>query len=208
MSAGSVCSVPLRVAIAWVAVLGVLFSGLVVPQGAAAAPSSAAAPVVSRPVGELGALPADARMPARKSVTGSGVVPNPPRPVSSGPAKRVPSPAAPKASNRFDPATSKVSSRAAKSTDYVNTDGSHTAVLSQDVVNFQAPDGSWQPVSNDVEADPLLPGGLRNKANGWRVHFGDTTRGVSLESAGGSVSMVPVGASAGAVAPKGQGREV
>lgn len=106
-------SLRLRVGVVASAVFGLLAGGLVVPSGAFAAAVAALAPAASRPVGQLGLLPSDSRMPLRKSVTGSGVVPAV-RPTPSLPGGAVPAPPGPKGgmwNNWFTQAVSVPSAR-------------------------------------------------------------------------------------------------
>lgn len=97
---------------------------------------------------------------------------------------------------RFDAASSKVVGRAARSTVFKNADGSQTAVFADDDVNFQDASGAWQAVDNTVVTDSAT-GELVNKANGWQVRFGDSSKGLSFRrsaNAAGVVAFVPVGA--------------
>ncbi len=68
-------------------------------------------------------------------------------------------------SQGFNATTSKVDGRSVNSTDFVNADGSHTAMLSPAPTNYQGPDGSWQPINDEVESDSAQAGGLTNTAN-------------------------------------------
>jgi hypothetical protein len=95
----------------------------------------------------------------------------------------------------YDPATSVAVSRTAQETDYQNADGSMSAQLSGGPLNYQASDGAWHAIDNSVQPDPAQPGGYRNAANDWRVHFGSTTQGVVVDTDDGSLGMTPVGAS-------------
>jgi hypothetical protein len=95
----------------------------------------------------------------------------------------------------YDPATSVAVSRTANETDYQNADGTMSAQLSGGPLNYQASDGAWHAIDNSVQPDPAQPGGYRNVANDWRVHFGATTQGVVVDTDDGSLGMTPIGAS-------------
>lgn len=100
------------------------------------------------------------------------------------------------AKGRFDAASSRVVGRAARSTVFKNVGGSQTAVFADDDVNFQDASGAWQAVDNTVVTDAST-GELVNKANGWQVRFGDSSKGLSFRrsaNAAGVVAFVPVGA--------------
>ena len=98
--------------------------------------------------------------------------------------------------------TSTVLSRAATSTTFADTDGTQTVELSQSAINYQDTSGRWQAIDNSVVPDPDRAGGFSNAANSWRVHFGTSTQGVAVDTAAGSVSVVPVGVTAGIVPVK------
>jgi hypothetical protein len=170
------------------------------------------APVWAAPVsvvpGDLPGLVADPASRVASGAQGRGPLPAAPSPLSftsSAP------PSASAALNAtptgFVPGASVVSSRSAMSTDYVNPDGTHTAVLATEPVNYQTPDSVWHPVDNSVQADPALPGGFRNTANSWRVHFGSSTDGVTMDTSAGSVGLSLVGAARAApsASPDGHG---
>ncbi|MCL2780134.1 MAG: hypothetical protein FWD74_01335 [Actinomycetia bacterium] len=103
------------------------------------------------------------------------------------------------AASGFDPAGSVVVSRDERSTVYANPDGTFTTEMSAGPLNYLDGSGSWQAIDNRVVADPAQPGGLRNRANSWRVHFGTTSQGVVLDTGAGSLGLAPDGAAA--VAP-------
>jgi RHS repeat-associated protein len=100
----------------------------------------------------------------------------------------------------FDPATSRITSRDARTNTFVNRDGSHTLQASVESLNFKDAKGVWAPIDNKVVVDPDRAGGLTNAGNGWRVHFGTSSQGISVDTAEGSIGFVPVGAAVG-VAP-------
>lgn len=89
-----------------------------------------------------------------------------------------------------------VIARTAESTTYTNPDGTQTSVMSENPMNYQASDGSWQPISDRLESDPSLSGGYRSVANSWHAHFGSTAEGVSVETAAGTLGILPAGANA------------
>lgn len=95
--------------------------------------------------------------------------------------------------NSFHPGRSVLISRSDRENVYRNDDGSFTAQLSLSSVNFQSDDGSWQPIDNHVEPDPEVPGGFRNVANDWHVHFGSVESGVTVETDAGALALTPVG---------------
>jgi hypothetical protein len=89
----------------------------------------------------------------------------------------------------FDPVRSVVVGRSEQQTDYRNPDGTYTSKMSTTVVNFQAPDGSWQPIDNRLRAE--VGGGFTNSANSWKVHFRQSE--VEVNTPAGSVGIRPAG---------------
>ena len=59
-----------------------------------------------------------------------------------------------------------------------------------------AGDGSWQPISDGLQADPERVGWLSQCRELLACHFGSTVQGVSVETAAGTLGVVPAGASA------------
>jgi len=100
----------------------------------------------------------------------------------------------------FNAATSQVVARDAQTTTFKNADGTQTLASSSQPVNFKDAGGVWHAIDNSIVADPDRAGGLTNAANGWRVHFGTSSQGVSVDTAQGSLSLRPLGGAAG-VAP-------
>ena len=108
----------------------------------------------------------------------------------------------------FDPVQSVVVSRSALATYYTNADGTRTAVMASHPINYESGDGSFDPIDDHLVVDADRPGGLANAANAWRVHFGSTGQGVSLDTASGSVGLAPVGAADVPVVKSGDGTSV
>ncbi|MBT8225626.1 MAG: Teneurin-1, partial [Dactylosporangium sp.] len=72
---------------------------------------------------------------------------------------------------RFDPATSeRIPSAASATSDvYRNPDGSYTRTIAQDPINYQAADGSWQPIDTTLARDDT--GRWATEANEFTTDF-------------------------------------
>ena len=150
-------------------------SGPVVAAQAAGAPQGSS----SLKVPIHAALPADPKSPVAQSVSG--------QPPANGTSES-------DGRRHFDQATSKVIGRDAKTNTFVNADGSRTLQSSVGSLNYETADGSWLPIDNSLTSDPDREGGVTNAANGWRVHFGTSAQGVSLDTEAGSIGIVAKGA--------------
>ena len=84
------------------------------------------------------------------------------------------------------------------STLYQNADGSRTVDSSPYPVNFQGQDGQWRKIDTSLGQDPSVPGGLVSGADTWHVSFAPIGHGggVTIDSGGSSVTLVPQGTNA------------
>lgn len=82
----------------------------------------------------------------------------------------------------------------ATTNDYTNSDGTHTLYASSVPINYQDSNNAWHPIDSHLVTDPSVSGGFVNAANSWRVHFGPSNIGVSVDNgASGSLGFAPRG---------------
>ena len=110
-------------------------------------------------------------------------------------------------SEHYDPATSKriVSAATEKSDVYVNTDGSYTRKVAQEAINYQAADGSWQPIDTTLTkaVDGRLKAGANSIATDFAARADDGNLAAVRTVDGGQVSYSLQGAAATTAATSG-----
>jgi RHS repeat-associated protein len=86
--------------------------------------------------------------------------------------------------------------RTAHSRTYARSNGSLQAVISQEPVNYRAPDGHWQPIANELLPTDSRKSAFVNKANEYRLVLPANlgSRPVTIEDHGSSIAFRLVGA--------------